>query len=804
MKISLNWLKNYIDISNLTVEEIEKSLTMSGLEVESIERIGESLQGFIVGEVTSREAHPNADKLSLCEVSNGTEVFQVVCGAPNVAEGQKIVFARVGTIMPETGEKLKKVKIRGVESHGMICSEKELQLGDDHTGIVVLSSDASVGKSLVEHLNLSDTVLELGITPNRPDALSHIGVARELSAILKKKYCLPKIDFDEVDEKIEDLLKVEIENEIDSPRYCAKYVKNVKIKESPQWLKNYLNNIGIRPINNVVDISNFVMMEYGQPLHTFDAKLIEGRKIIIKNASEGERFITLDEKERILTNDTLMICDENRKIAIAGVMGGENSEISESTKDVIIESAYFNPKSIRKTSKRLGLSTESSYRFERGVDFNNTLNAALRAAQLISELADGEIVSGDIDEYPNKLESKEIELRIKRVTNYLGFEISRDKICEILESLGFEVRKQNGGELICTVPSFRPDVEGEADLIEEIARIYGYDNIPLDSRISFNISTERIFTEQEYSLREILTGFGLSEVINNTLLNESDAIFNSKVPMKILNPISQELSHLRTSLIPCLVKNVSSNNKFSEFDLSFYEIGNCVSLLGASLESFNDFVESRNLAICLTGLAKSENWKEKSEKVNLLHLKGLTEALFEKISLDKVSFTSYNNLENIFYSIEIKVFIDATYIGSLYQLDEAYLQKFDIENPVIAAEFNLDLIKSLPKRTETFKSVSNFPKVNRDISFYVADNISFREIEAKIYSLSDKLLINTFPFDLYRDEKLAGKKSIAIRLEFQSYEKTLTTEEIEKKLDKIVKGLEKEFNIQLRSSINES
>jgi phenylalanyl-tRNA synthetase beta chain len=800
MKISLNWLKNYIDISNLAVDEIANSLTMAGLEVESIENIGETLKGFVVGEVISKKEHPNADKLSLCDVSNGSEVFQVVCGAPNVAHGHKVVFAPIGTIIPDTGEKLKKVKIRGIESNGMICSEKELGLGDDHAGIVVLNDHAIVGQTLIEHLNLIDTIVEIGITPNRPDALSHIGVARELGAILKKKCCLPKIDFDEIDEKINELLNIEIVNEVDCPRYCAKYVKNVKIKESPQWLKNYLKNVGIRPINNVVDISNFVMMEYGQPLHTFDAKLIEGNKIIIKNAQDGEKFNTLDNKERILTNETLMICDTKKKIAIAGVMGGKNSEISDTTKNIIIESAYFNPKSIRKTSKYLGLTTESSYRFERGVDYNNTLNAALRAAQLISELADGEVVSGEIDEYPHKIQNKEIELRTKRVAHLLGIEISRDKIFKILESLGFEIRRQNGTELVCAVPSFRPDIEGEADLIEEIARIYGYDNIPLDSRISFEISPDRVTVEHEDSIREILTGFGLSEVINNTLMNENDASFKGKMPMKILNPISQELSHLRTSLIPGLVKNISSNSKFSEFDIQIYELGNCVTLTNRPPNDFNDFIETRNLAICLTGRYLRENWISKTGKVSIFYLKGLIEALFEKISLDKVSFTSYNNLENLFYSIEIKVFIDSIYIGSLYKLNEGYLQKFDINNSVFAAEFNFVQIKSLLNRVESFASISNFPKVERDISFFVGENISYKEIEDKIYSLSDRLLISVYPFDLYRDEKIAEKKSLAVRLEFQSFEKTLTTEEVDKRIDKIIKGLEKEFEIQLRSS----
>lgn len=798
MKVSLNWLKNYIDISNYSVLDLKNILTNAGLEVEAIEEIGKSLQGFVVGEVVSKEKHPNADKLSVCKVNDGKEIHQVICGAPNVDVGQKIVFAPIGVVIPGTGEKLKKAKIRGVESFGMICSEKELGLGEDHTGILVLNNSASVGMPFNEYLGLDDYVLEIGITPNRPDALSHIGIARELSAITRKKFVLPKIDIVESEDKIEKYLKVEILNEKDCPRYCARMVRNVKVKESPQWLKNYLLNVGIRPINNVVDVSNFVMLELGQPLHTFDAKFVEGGKIIVKNADDGEKFITLDGKERILDSSMLMICDAKKKIAIAGVMGGANSEISENTKDVIIESAYFNPKSIRRTSKKLGLGSESSYRFERGVDYKNTLFAANRAAQLITELAGGEIIGGYIDENPVRFDDVVIELRISRTNKILGTDLNRDEIADILQRLGISVQKSNGDILLCTIPQYRPDLTREIDLIEEVARIYGYDKIAGDSRVSFEISVDKFQYLYEDKVKDILTGYGLFEVMNNSLLSEEEANFNDLKSVKILNPISQELSNLRTSLVPGLLKTVSLNHRFGEFDLQLYEIGKVMIAKKEKVETVDDYVELEKLGICLTGKLVDKNWKEKAIQADIFYLKGLVEALLERLSLDNVNFSSYYASENEFYSIEIKVFIDKTYIGSLYKMNDSYLKKFDIEKPVYIAELDLGIMKSFKSRVVSFKKLSNYPKVDRDISFFVDNNVPYETIEQTIWKVSDKLLINVYLFDLYFDPQKSDKKSLAIRLEFQSYEKTLTNEEIDQRVNKIISTLETELNVEMR------
>lgn len=800
MKVSTIWLKNYIDISNYSIFEIKKLLTNSGLEVEAIEEIGKSLEGFIIGEVVSKSKHPNADKLSVCEVNDGKSIHQVICGAPNVETGQKIVFAPIGVTIPSSGEKLKKIKIRGVESSGMICSEKELGIGEEHTGILVLDKNAPVGTSFKDYLGLNDIVLEIGVTPNRPDALSHIGIARELSAITNKKFTLPKIDFDESDEKIEDLLSVEILKPEDCPRYCARMVKNVKVKESPQWLKNYLTNVGIRPINNVVDVSNFVMLEFGQPLHTFDARMIEGNKIIVKNADDNEKFVTLDGKERILDSSMLMICDAVKKIAIAGIMGGANSEISENTKDVIIESAYFNPKSIRRTSKKLNLTSESSYRFERGVDYKNTLLAANRAAQLIAELAGGEIVKGYIDQNPVKFDDLEIELRISKTNKILGLDLTKEVIVSILERLGIKVQKSNGDVLTCIIPSYRPDITREIDLIEEVARIYGYDKIPDELHISFEIQPDRIQYPLDDQIREILTGFGLSEVINNSLVSLEEAQFDNLKPVKLLNPISQELSHYRTSLIPGLIRTVSLNHKFSEFDVQIYEIGRVALAKIDDINNYDDFIEKEHLALCFTGKYLDKNWKYSAIDADVYLLKGFIKTFFTRLSLDKVTFTSYNTLENKFYSIEIKVFVENNYIGSLYKLNEHYLKKFDIEKPVIVTEIDLGLLKTFPRKTALFKPLSNYPKVERDLSFFVSNDITYEKIESAVWKVADKLLKNVYLFDLYYNPKISDKKSMAIRLEFQSYDKTLTTEEVDKRVEKIVKTLEKELEIQLRKS----
>jgi len=478
LKISLNWLKEYVDINGISTEDLVNLLTMSGLEVEDFVDQKEIYKDFLVGYVKEKKKHPNADRLSLCTVSDGKEEFQIICGAPNVDAGQKIIFAPVGTLIPKGNFKIKKAKIRGIESCGMICSEDELELGDDHTGIVVLDDSLKTGTNICDALNLNDVIMEIAVTPNRPDALSHIGVARDVCALLNNKLRIPEVKISESDTETSKFAAVEIEDTENCPRYSAKVVKDVSIEESPDWLKEKLKSIGLRPINNIVDVTNFVMHETGQPLHAFDLDKLAGQKIIVKSTIKESTFTTLDSKERKLRKNTLMICDGEKPVAIAGIMGGENSEINNNTKNILIESAFFNSSSIRRTAKILQLSTDASYRFERGTNPNITVYAAERAAKLIEELCKVKNVKGIIDQYPVKIEPKEIEVRFSRVTRLLGYNIDKEKIKNILTYLELKIIKNDNDKLVLSIPTFRPDIEREVDVIEEIARINGYDCIP--------------------------------------------------------------------------------------------------------------------------------------------------------------------------------------------------------------------------------------------------------------------------------------------------------------------------------------
>ena len=573
MKISLNWIKDYVNLDGISTEEIVNKLTMSGLEVEDYVDQNEKYSGIIVGLVKDVQKHPNADKLTVCTVFDGKTDLQVVCGAPNVEKGQNVAFAPIGSIIPKGKMEMKKVKIRGIESNGMICAEDELELSDDHSGIMILNDEFSAGTAISEALKLNDVLLEIAITPNRPDALSHIGVARDLSAIFNRELRIPKLDFQESQKDIKQLATVEIEDKLNCPRYSAKVVTGLTIKESPEWLQNKLTKIGLRPINNVVDVTNFILHELGQPLHAFDLDKLAGKKIIVKSLTEELKFTTLDSKQRVLPSGTMMICDGNREVAIAGVMGGENSEVTESTKNILIESAYFNPTSIRKTSKKLQLATDSSYRFERGTDPSNTVFAAQRAAQLIASIAGGEIAKGIIDEYPVKIKQKEITFRLARMKKLLGYEVPKSEVIKIFQKLGINLLKDMVDSLEVIVPAHRPDIEREADLIEEVARISGYEKIPVIEKVSITLHKRKDDFDLEDKIRENAVALGFNEMVNNPLIPESDAKVTGS-PIEISNPQSQDMAYLRTSLLVSALPVISNNIKKGEKDIAVFEIGN--------------------------------------------------------------------------------------------------------------------------------------------------------------------------------------------------------------------------------------
>ena len=801
MKISLNWLKDYIDLSGISLSEISGKLTMSGLEVENVINQNEIYKDFVVGYVKEKKKHPNADKLSLCTVSNGKEDYQVICGAPNVDAEQKVVFAPIGTIIPKGNFKIGKAKIRGIESFGMICSEAELELSDNHSGIMVLSNGVKEGTPITEALSLNDVIFEIGITPNRPDALSHIGVARDLAAIFNLELKLPPIEAEVSSVDVNKLAKVEIIDKINCPRYSSKIVTDVVVKDSPGWLKTRIKNIGLRPINNIVDVSNYVMYETGQPLHAFDLDNLTGKKIVVQSTSGETKFITLDSKERKLPPETLMICDAEKDVAVAGVMGGENSEVNNNTKNILIESAYFNPSSIRRTSKNIGLSTEASYRFERGVDPNNTAFSAARAAKIISELSGGKVAKGIIDVYPDKIEKLEVRIRFARVTKLLGFDIPKNIVIEILKKLGMQIVFESEEEYRVLVPTFRPDIEREVDLIEEIARINGYDNIPTENKLSITLDEKTDEAEVTDKIRAISIGLGFYEIINNPLQGEKLSGITGS-PIKIINPQSLDMQFLRTSLIPGGLETISRNIKVGEKNLSLFEIGNVFNLkVDKQIDSFEDFTEENKLIFLTTGLTGKKEWNQPDITADFYHLKGLVNEFLFNFLLDNVLNDSYYHNADRIFDYKLDKTYKNTIVGSGGKVKKDVLKLFDIEQDVFCFEFNIDLLKQIPAKLKTFLELNKFPKVFRDFAFVFDKTIKYSDVKEYIKEKGSDILKKVEIFDLFESDKLGqGKKSMAFSLEFYSNERTLTEEEVEKDFNNLIVQIEKKFNATLRGN----
>lgn len=803
MKISLKWLNEYVDINDIPVDEIVDKLTYAGLEVEEVINKRKVYDNFVIGFVEEKIKHPNADKLSVCKVNDGKEILNVVCGAPNVEAGQKVVFAKIGAVIPENGLKLEKVKLRGEVSNGMICSEKELELSDNHEGIMVLPDDVEIGKPFVEYLQMDDIILDIAVTPNRQDALSHIGVARDLAALFNKELKLPEVNLIEVDDEAASSAEVVIENMVDCPRYSAKVIKDVEIKESPDWLKKKLNSIGARPINNIVDITNFVLHEIGQPLHAFDLDKLSRNKIVVKSSKEGDSFTTLDSKERKMKSTDLMICDGDKSVAIAGVMGGENSEVTESTKNILLESAYFRPSAIRKTAKHLGLSTDASYRFERGTDPEITIWAANRAAQLMLELAGGKLLKGTIDQYPRKVEFLELELRFSRIQKILGYSIENDTVKNILVKLGFEILDENKLSVKVKVPSFRRDVEREIDLIEEIARIYGYDKIPLVN--SIEIALEENVNQMTFveNLKNKFISLGFNEVITNSLLNEEKSSRFGN-PVRVLNPQNNDMSHLRTSMLPGILRTISNNIKVQEKDLMIFEVGHIfLSKTKNEINSFDDFEEKEILCFALTGNHTSKEWYNLTErKFDLYDVKGIiAEFLLNSYSIQLSQF-NFETKINGNYKLYYDLIIEKNVIGFGGELSNEILNEYDIEQTVYAFSLEVDKLKQLARKEKYFNPLLKFPKVLRDFAFILDKNIYAEEVEKVIRLNSSKLLKNIKLFDIFESKSLGeGKKSLAFELEYFDVSRTLTEEEVDKDFWKVIEVIKKQFNAELRGKV---
>ncbi len=800
MKISLNWLNDYIDLKSIPVDQIISTLNMSGLEVEDVINEREIYKDFISALVVEKVKHPNADKLSVCKVSDGKNILQVVCGAPNVQADQKIVFAPIGTIIPNGGYKISKAKLRGVESFGMICSENELLISNDHSGIMVLDNSVKEGTPISDVLGLNDVILDIAITPNRPDALSHIGVARDLSALFNLELKIPSIKLIESAKESSSAAEIIIEDKKNCPRYSSRIILNVDIKESPEWLKNRLTKIGLRPINNVVDVTNYVMYECGQPLHAFDLDRLEGKKIIVGSTDVESKFVTLDSKERDLPKNTLLICDAAKPIAIAGVMGGENSEINSATKNILIESAYFNPSSIRRTSRLLGLSTDASYRFERTTNFDQTVWASERAAQLISELGGGEILKHSIDIYPVNIQLNQVKLRFNQVKRILGFDIASNRINEIILKLGFKILNENSESLQLLVPAFRPDIEREIDVIEEIARINGYDNIPTETKISFSFKKNIDQTFFSDSIRNVCTSLGLFEMINNPLQSEKVAgITGQKI--KVLNPQNLDMEFLRTSLLPGALTIVGKNNNLGEKDLALFEIGDVFNLGEGknSINSFEDFTESQRLLILLSGRNSLKEWYSDEDFFDLYSLKGLVDSFLVKFSLDNVLNDVYYASGNEIFDLFIGKTIKNNQIGSGGRVRKNILKQFGIAQNVFAFEFDIEQLKHINADNKKYSEPLKYPKVVRDFAFILDDSITYEQLRKFIQSKSSELLKSVKLFDVFSNKSLGeNKRSLAIQLEYYSIERTLTDEEVEKEWSQLINLIQKEFRAQLR------
>ncbi len=805
MKISYNWLKDYLDF-DLSPVRVGELLTDTGLEVEGIEEFDQvkgGLKGLVIGVVVSCEQHTNADRLKVTEINIGTDTnLPIVCGAPNVAKGQKVIVATVGAkLYPTEGEEfeIKKSKIRGEVSEGMICAEDEIGLGKGHDGIMVLKEDAQVGMPAAEYFDLSsDYTIEIGLTPNRADGMSHYGVARDLAAALQHKN-IPcgKLNFPELTSFKEGKTKLNIEvkdNEA-CPRYVGVKISNLKISDSPEWLQNRLKAIGLSTINNVVDVTNYVMHELGQPLHAFDTAKIKGDKVLVQELSNGTIFETLDGVERELSDKDLMICNESEGMCIAGVFGGSKSGVTETTTEIFLESAYFNPVSVRKTAKRHALNTDASFRFERGIDPDITVIAAKRAALLIQELAGGDVSSELLDLYPSKIEGTKIQLDYKYCDSLIGSKIERDTIQSILESLEISVLNRNEDGMELNVPAYRNDVLRPADIVEEILRIYGYNAIPFPERMGISISpTPTVNVEVlRRKLYDHLTSTGYSEMIHNSLTSKDFYGEDSDV-IKILNPLSNDLSVLRANMLFQGLETIAYNQNRGQSDLKVFEFGK-------TYHQYSDKREEKEwLVAYLTGKQTIASWTGKSADAEFFELKGIAENLLLKIGVSPMAFKSKpTKKEALSYGLDL--FSGKLNLGSLGIVNKKNCSDFGVKQSVFYLELSWEnIVKVLSAKKIKYKSVPKFPGTRRDLALVVDQKVDFQDIRNVALQTERNLLKEVSIFDVYQGKGLEpGTKSCALGFEFLDPNQTLTDKVVDKSIKKIYEQLQKQVGAQLRA-----
>ena len=806
MTISYNWLSDYLP-ETIEPERLSKILTSIGLEVESMEiyeNIKGGLKGLIIGEVLSCEQHPNADKLKVTSVNIGaTEALQIVCGAANVAAGQKVVVATVGTtIYPASGEPLtmRVAKIRGVESYGMICAEDEIGIGTSHDGIMVLPTDVKVGTAAADYFKLyNDVIFEIGLTPNRMDAMSHYGVAKDVCAYLthhnNKEIKAKNIFTNQLKADNTNLpITVQIENGEACPRYAGVSISGVTVKESPDWLKNKLTAIGVRSINNIVDITNYILHETGQPLHAFDANEIKGQKVLVKTLAEGTKFLSLDEKERTLAENDLMICDgDSNPMCIGGVFGGLTSGVKASTTNIFLESACFNATSIRKTSVHHGLRTDAATRFEKGVDISTTVYVLKRAAALIKEVAGGSISSEVVDVYTAPKEKTQVAIKYHYLKKLSGKNYHPDAVKRILTSLGFEVIKEGMDELRIAVPFSKPDISLPADIVEEIVRIDGLDNIEIPTSITISPAIDEMGVKENLKekISNYLVGQGYSEIFTNSITNSkyfSEEVLATSV--KMMNNLSADLDVLRPSMLETGLESLSYNINRRNTSLQLFEFGKTYHTKG--IGSYN---EQEHLCMYITGANHEDVWNEKSTAFNFYTTKGITQAVIALAGFNNIQFEKTEEA-----GLVIKIFVSKKQVGLLQEIDKATLAKFDIKQAVFFIDIDFGaLVKLVTNNKITYKEVSKFPTVQRDLAMVVSNATTFNTIEATIEKTKLNKLQQVRLFDVFESEKLgADKKSIAINFTFLDEEKTLTDKEIDGMMSKLVQQFEKELSAEIR------
>ncbi|OGN95750.1 MAG: phenylalanine--tRNA ligase subunit beta [Chloroflexi bacterium RBG_13_51_36] len=819
MKVSLKWLKDYVDI-RLTVGELAERLTMAGLEVRGIEPVGGTWDSVIIGEVVGLGPHPNADRLKLATVNVGTEQVSTVCGAPNINVGQRVAFAHIGARLVDshTGAVvvLKPAEIRGVASEGMVCSEKELGISESHEGILVLPPDAPIGVPLAAYLG--DVVLDLEITPNRPDCLSVTGIAREIAALTGETLHLPEIHYEEAEKSIDSFASVDIADPDLCPRYCASLVTGIKIGPSPIWLRQRLNSYGMRPINNVVDVTNYVMLEYGQPLHAFDYHKLRGRQIIVRRAVDGETMTTLDGSQRALYSETLVIADKERAVAVAGIMGGLDSEVTDKTDTILLESANFNQAAIRRGCGRLQFQSEASIRFDKGLNAGLPVLPLKRATQLLLQLAGGKAAKGIIDIYPGKSEPKLVSLSTREVKRLSGLKINIDEITEVLTALGFECQESDSrSQISVSVPYWRSDIRCAADLVEELVRIIGYEKIPM-TRLGSPLPAQKSRlspTARQSNLRErlgnILTGLGFQEILTYSLVSlEKLQKLSPKLeltipPLKVANPMTREQEYLRTSLRAGLLATLAYNQKFEQAGVRLFEIGkiflpqhpHVIASEAKQSEKGKELPQEKKMLCAVLSGARAElSWQPDKELLDFFDAKGVVENFLGQLGL-KASFENSDD-EGLFPARRANIIATDDKVGVLGELHPRVAQAFELSNTVYLIEIDLEKLLTRIAGARGYQSIPRFPSVIRDIALVIDEQVSYRAVEQAIQSFS--LVAKVTLFDLYRGEQIPeGKKSFAIRIIYQSPSHTLTDEGVDRTQEQMLARLQKELGATLRS-----